>query len=476
MKLFWLKLSVIFLFAASLGMSATPGKAAPNLLPEDDQKLEDLMADNIKKKIRRGAYFLLGIDTKIQQYREDLKLLRNNIDGLETRIEETKVDATELASQLENLDHLIAQNQLKITAGRALEAEFENGIFVVGRDIVELEKTMKKELKALNETMTGYYFQTNAFLRPGGDAPLLLAFLAGNDSTGEIMKQQEYLGFLEKESESMAKNILLTQEKLDKKNDALGAKKQKLSFIQNFLEREERTLAQAQDSKRRLLDETNGKQAIYETLLELSKKEEAEVALSIGRLKENYQFFESKLKELESLPPEAKLPEISLENFEGDFANSTDIFSWPVSPSLGISAYFHDEGYRKALGLPHNAVDIRVAQGSKVKAAGNGVVTKVVDNGYAYSYVILAHPGNMLTLYGHLSDIFTEEGEIVKQGQAIGLSGGIPGTKGAGWLTTGAHLHFEVFDHFKHADPLEFLPIEYLPVGSLPEKYIKKLN
>ena len=64
----------------------------------------------------------------------------------------------------------------------------------------------------------------------------------------------------------------------------------------------------------------------------------------------------------------------------------------------------------------------------------------------------------------------------MRQGGVIGLSGGIPGTKGAGWLTTGAHLHFEVFKNWKRADPLEFLPLELVPVTSLPEKYLKILT
>ena len=75
-----------------------------------------------------------------------------------------------------------------------------------------------------------------------------------------------------------------------------------------------------------------------------------------------------------------------------------------------------------------------------------------------------------------MSEILVNEGEIVRRGQTIGLSGGIPGNKGAGWLTTGAHLHFEVFKNFQRVDPLEYLPLEFVPVASLPEKYLKKLT
>lgn len=135
------------------------------------------------------------------------------------------------------------------------------------------------------------------------------------------------------------------------------------------------------------------------------------------------------------------------------------VFQWPVEPELGISAGFHDDGYRKRFGMEHNAVDIPVLQRSFVYAAADGIVEKVSDNGMGYSSLVIRHGDGYATLYGHISGFLVAEGERVNAGQSVALSGGTPGTPGAGRMTTGAHLHFEVIKDGVHVDPRTVLPV-----------------
>jgi murein DD-endopeptidase MepM/ murein hydrolase activator NlpD len=144
------------------------------------------------------------------------------------------------------------------------------------------------------------------------------------------------------------------------------------------------------------------------------------------------------------------------------FNDSLD-FTWPV---YGIvSAEFRSLAYQKLFGLPHNALDIAVPQGTSVYAAADGIVYTVHDGGqHGYSYMLIGH-GNYATLYGHLFEMLAPPGTIVKKGDVIAKSGGTPGTWGAGQMTTGAHLHFEMFKDGEHINPRLLLPNLHASAG-----------
>lgn len=84
----------------------------------------------------------------------------------------------------------------------------------------------------------------------------------------------------------------------------------------------------------------------------------------------------------------------------------------------------------------HRGLDYAVPNGTKVSAAGGGVVTEVGSHADYGLYIIISH-GSKSTLYGHLSKQFVRSGQKVSAGDVIGLSG-------ESGRVTGPHLHFEV--------------------------------
>ena len=461
---------------AAAGIPTAQAKSGPSLLPDDPAQMQQFLSQEIKQKIENGTYFILGIESKLKKNSDELQLLKNNAKTLEKKVQDSQQEVTTLQQQVENLNTLVGDTTAKVEAIKIQIASQENAVLVTRQDIKNQESLLDNQAESLNGTLTAYYLQNNKFFDLDNNNPLLLAFLSSDESTGDILKKNEYLVFLKNATQDLSHEIMRQKDTLTAKKSSLEQSTHKLNDLRVLLGSEMRTLNDAQEARTELLDEAKGRKAIYETLLEFTQKEVEQVNTQMERLKENYSFFQAKLAELKDNPAAKSIDFSTNGSSTTAVLKGTEPLAWPVPPNTGITAFFHDESYKKALGVEHNAVDIRVEQGSKVVAAADGIVTKVADNGMAYSYIIIAHPDNIVTLYGHMSEMLVNDGQIVRQGQIIGLSGGTPGTKGSGWLTTGAHLHFEVFKNFQHVEPLDYLPLEFVPVASLPEKYLNRLT
>ncbi len=97
----------------------------------------------------------------------------------------------------------------------------------------------------------------------------------------------------------------------------------------------------------------------------------------------------------------------------------------------------------------HIGIDIRVPEGTPVRAIANGIVTQVENDKGGYGlYIVIRnphmpdpdHPEKTTVLhsnYAHLSSQMVQVGDLVEKGQVIGLSG-MTG------FATGPHLHFQV--------------------------------
>ena len=95
----------------------------------------------------------------------------------------------------------------------------------------------------------------------------------------------------------------------------------------------------------------------------------------------------------------------------------------------------------------HPGVDIAVSIGSLVRAAGGATVREAGEDPQYGRFVLLEHPNELQTMYGHLSRILVTLGDTVAAGQVIGLSGN-------SGRSTAPHLHFEIRQRGSSLDPL----------------------
>jgi len=126
-------------------------------------------------------------------------------------------------------------------------------------------------------------------------------------------------------------------------------------------------------------------------------------------------------------------------------------FQWPVRGAVMTSPFgFRPDPFTGVRDF-HNGIDLALYFGAPIHSAGNGVVRDVGYNSIFGNYVIISHPNNFQTLYGHMSKQLVHVGEQVAVGQTIGLMGSTG-------YSTGTHLHFTIYHNYQPVNPLLYLP------------------
>jgi murein DD-endopeptidase MepM/ murein hydrolase activator NlpD len=124
-------------------------------------------------------------------------------------------------------------------------------------------------------------------------------------------------------------------------------------------------------------------------------------------------------------------------------------FIYPIVDPIVTDPY----GYSRITGqytISHKGVDFHAEKGTKVMAMNRGVV-RVAKNMTVYGKTIVVDHGfGLMTFYMHLSKIKVNEGELVKSGQIIGLSGD------TGYAEQ-PHLHITVRINNVSIDPIKFM-------------------
>jgi murein DD-endopeptidase MepM/ murein hydrolase activator NlpD len=125
-------------------------------------------------------------------------------------------------------------------------------------------------------------------------------------------------------------------------------------------------------------------------------------------------------------------------------SRGTGNLAWPA-----VGGYVSSElGQR--WGKLHKGIDIARPSDRTIKAADNGRVESAgYNNGYG-NKVVIDHNNGLRTVYAHLESISVSEGQVVSQGQKLGVMGSTGNS-------TGIHLHFEVYENENLKNPLDYL-------------------
>ncbi len=244
--------------------------------------------------------------------------------------------------------------------------------------------------------------------------------------------------------------------------EMLGA----LDFISEVMEADQRVI----DDLRVLQEQIAAKQATLEDSLAEQQSAKERLAAKNSELRDQRTEATSLIKEMEENEADYRevLAEIEAEEEktqkeivrlskelaaqQGNTKVTYGGYIWPVTTSKRVTSPFgrRNTGIKGA-STNHRGIDIGgVFYSSTVYAAKAGTVIISSSNSVRGQYIVVSHGSGNTTTYQHLSKRSVSVGAVVKQGQAIGVTG----SSGVG---SGPHLHFEITENGQLVDPLKYL-------------------
>lgn len=371
---------------------------------------------------------ITDLETQIREQQAKLDEIQEKQKVYESTIAQKKQEILSLNNQIEVLDTQIANTDLEMQKKEIEAKKLDLEIEELETEIGKKEADIKTERARLAEFVRLYYRQQQ-------QTPLETFLL--NDTFSAFYNELHAMETLQVKAQKSLVALKDMKEEFEGKKDDQEKKKVAAEQAKRQLGIERSNYQGQQDYRAGLLTDTKESQSTYEQLLEESKQEQLNASAEIQRIEAAVR---QRLQGTDQLP-----------------VFSSNGFIWPVD-SRRITSYFHDPNYIFRHYFAHPAIDIGTPQGTPLRAPASGYVGRAVNAGLGYSYIMLVHGNDLSTVFGHVSQISVSENDFVAQGQVIGYSGGTPGTQGAGRLTTGPHLHFEVRLNGIPVDPLGYLP------------------
>lgn len=369
------------------------------------------------------------LNLEISQKRDDVTRLNRNIEEYRKKIDAAHAKSATLANETELLENRIAKTELDI---QATDVEME----AVGMEIELLQTRMtavEGQLTREREALSDILRKMDVY-----DNDMTLRLLFSSDSFGDLFDRLQEL-------ESVTGDL----------EDALGrAETERVSLEEDRAEQvgKRTTLAQLQTQQEKQKDLLESERVSVETLLAQTERTESQFQVFLAELRGEQQYVNQEIAVLQG-EIEDKLSSIDTGG------QGSSVLSWPVAPLKGLSTTFHDPTYPFRHLFEHSGIDVPTPQGTPVTSAAPGYVAWTRTGRLYGNYVMVIHVNGVATLYAHLSKISVTQDQFVARGSVIGLSGGAPGSVGAG-LSTGPHLHFEVREEGIPVNPMNYLVSE----------------
>lgn len=375
------------------------------------------------------SILLASTNVALAATQADIDSNQKKIDEAEEKQKQVESDKTEAMKQVESINSKIDDYETqisdldsKITDANTKIKEEEKKLAQAEQDYKEQEELIKKRMVAV------YTSGDTSYLDVLLSSKNLTDFISSYYLVSEVTKMDaELLDKIQKQKEE----IETAKKEIENNKATLTASKTEKENVNNQLKtaktEKDKYVAQLSDQEKELEQE-----------IQQLKQDNAKIANEIKQAEIAYK------KQLEELKKQQEAANSQKNNNSNNSSNSNSgsfttptgsgYFMKPVSGgSISTNGYY-------STGKFHGAIDYAISSGSPVYAAAAGVVmiTDNLTSSYG-TYVVIRHANGMQSYYGHgtRGSICVSQGQSVKKGQQIMLSGSTGNS-------SGPHLHFEL--------------------------------
>lgn len=372
------------------------------------------------------------LNTQIEEKKQKIKQIEESIEKNRKIIGKLRTEAVSLSNQLSILDNRVVQVELDIEATTEKIDTLNLEIERLTISITKKEADIAKQKNILAEFIRTIHQE---------EGKNMLEIISAYTNFSDFYTRLQYLETIEEDIGKSARSLRLAQVELEEKKDETEQRQTIYVSLSEELEAKKEELEEQTFLQGNLLAKTQSSELQFKSLQSTLKKQAAQIENEISSIEQEVR---KRLEQQNKLDPAED--------------SAPGLMTWPA-PSKFVTAYFHDPDYPYRHVFEHSGLDIRAPQGTALRAAASGYVARArrCSNSSCYSYLVLVHSGGLSTVYGHTSKILVSEDNFVAKGEVIALSGGTPGTIGAGPFVTGPHLHFEVRKNGIPVNPLAYL-------------------
>lgn len=351
------------------------------------------------------------LQQQINDKQNQIKDMEQKVSQLKKSIQNTKTQQSTLNKQIEAYEQQIDMLQSDIDLTYAKIGETNLQIQRINANI----KTKEGELETNKTYLVNAIRTMNEH-----DQETPFEIVLKNNNFSDFLDQVQYMDDLQKEIQTRISTIKKIKDELSAQETNQENYKGALLSLNEDLQGKTLALSFQKSDKQDLLSATKSQEKKYQSQVQSLQKQQEDIEKQINDL-------ESKLRQ--AIDP-SSMPA------------GKGILSWPINSRL-TQGYGSTSvtGFINNTYSFHNGIDMSASIGTPVKAAADGLVVGVGNDGkYAYGkWVAINHQNGLVTLYGHFSVQSVSTGQRVTRGQVIGYSGNTG-------FSTGPHLHFTVYD------------------------------